>query len=126
MAIHTQQHYKGEHSAFYWAHALRLTAWEIDILRRVVRCRYKNQFKQDLNKIIDTLNIYKQECRYIPKRCTSFWGIFDDMVKDLQLNTQERNILDNVLCIYQPAYMDHYHIKAETLIKNYIEDGKEA
>ena len=43
--IHTQQHYKGEHSAFYWAHALRLTAWEIDILRRVVRCRYKNQFR---------------------------------------------------------------------------------
>ena len=90
-----------------------------------LRCRHKNQFQQDLQKIIDTLSIYKQECKYISKRCTSFWGVFDDMVKDLQLNRQERNILDNVLCIYQPSYTEHYHINAVSLIKNYIEHGKE-
>jgi hypothetical protein len=31
-----------------------------------------------------------------------------------------------VLCVYQPAYMEHYHVKAVSLIKNYISNGKEA
>ena len=118
--IHTQQHYKGEHSAFYWAHALNLTAWEIDILRRVVRCRHKNQFQQDLQKIVDTLSIYKQECKYIPKRCISFWGIFDDMVKDLQLNKFERKILNSVLSIMASSvFDDKEHSRTILLINEY-------
>ena len=46
--IHTQKHYTGKDSLF-------------DILKRIVRCRQKGNFKQDLQKTKDVINIYLKE-----------------------------------------------------------------
>ncbi|HAY3553726.1 hypothetical protein [Elizabethkingia meningoseptica] len=40
---------------------LELNHYEQDILKRLVRCRKKGQFKQDLQKIKDTIDIYINE-----------------------------------------------------------------
>ncbi|MDV3537876.1 hypothetical protein CMU94_01910 [Elizabethkingia anophelis] len=40
---------------------LELNHYEQDILKRLVRCRKKGQFKQDLQKIKDTIDIYLNE-----------------------------------------------------------------
>lgn len=60
-----QQHYindpKTFRSLFELSHILELNEWEFDILKRLVRCRKKGQFKEDLQKIKDTIDIYLNE-----------------------------------------------------------------
>ena len=57
-----QPHYNNSNgSLFQLAEQLGLNHWEFDILKRLVRCRKKGQFKEDLQKIKDTCDIYLQE-----------------------------------------------------------------
>lgn len=60
-----QQHYFNElkqfRSLFELSHILELNEWEFDILKRLVRCRKKGQFSQDIQKIKDTADIYLTE-----------------------------------------------------------------
>ena len=57
-----QPHYDNSSgSLFSLAEQLQLNHWEFDILKRLVRCRKKGQFKEDLQKIKDTCDIYLQE-----------------------------------------------------------------
>lgn len=57
-----QPHYDNSNgSLFSLAGQLQLNHWEFDILKRLVRCRKKGQFKEDLQKIKDTCDIYLQE-----------------------------------------------------------------
>lgn len=57
-----QQHYDNSKGSLYkLADELNLNHWEFDILKRLVRCRKKGQFEQDLNKIKDTVDIYLRE-----------------------------------------------------------------
>ena len=57
-----QAHYNNENGSLYKiATDLGLNHWEFDIFKRLVRCRKKNQFKEDLQKIKDTIDIYLNE-----------------------------------------------------------------
>lgn len=57
-----QSHYDNSRGSLYKvANELNLNHWEFDIFKRLVRCRKKGQFKQDLQKIKDTIDIYINE-----------------------------------------------------------------
>lgn len=57
-----QPHYDNSKGSLYKvATDLNLNHWEFDIFKRLVRCRKKGQFKQDLQKIKDTIDIYIDE-----------------------------------------------------------------
>lgn len=57
-----QQHYDNSKGSLYkMAEELKLNHWEFDIFKRLVRCRKKGQFEEDLQKIKDTIDIYLSE-----------------------------------------------------------------
>ncbi len=58
---HTQKHYIGKDSLYKFATEWELNAYEFDILKRIVRCRRKGNFEQDLNKTKDVIDIYLKE-----------------------------------------------------------------
>ncbi len=59
--IHTQKHYTGKDSLYKFANDWELNAYEFDILKRIVRCRRKGNFEQDLQKTKDVIDIYLKE-----------------------------------------------------------------
>jgi len=59
--IHTQSHYKGKDSLYKFAEEWALNAYEFDIIKRIVRCRHKGSFVQDLTKSKDLIDIYLTE-----------------------------------------------------------------
>jgi len=59
--IHTQKHYTGKDSLYKFATEWELNAYEFDILKRIVRCRRKGKFEQDLQKTKDVIDIYLKE-----------------------------------------------------------------
>jgi len=61
MSINTQSHYKGKDSLYKFAEAWDLNAYEFDIIKRIVRCRHKGSFQQDLQKTKDLIDIYIKE-----------------------------------------------------------------
>jgi hypothetical protein len=67
MSVHTQSHYKGKDSLYKFAEEWDLNAYEFDIIKRIVRCRHKGSFQQDLEKTKDLIDIYlrEQEHNYI-------------------------------------------------------------
>ena len=61
MSVHTQSHYKGKDSLYKFAEEWDLNAYEFDIIKRIVRCRHKGSFQQDLEKTKDLIDIYLKE-----------------------------------------------------------------
>ena len=61
MSVHTQTHYKGKDSLYKFAEDWGLNAYEFDIIKRIVRCRHKGSFQQDLEKTKDLIDIYLKE-----------------------------------------------------------------
>lgn len=62
MSVHTQQHYQGKAGSLYkFAEDWGLNSYEFDIIKRIVRCRHKGKFEEDLKKTKDTIDIYLQE-----------------------------------------------------------------
>ena len=61
MSINTQTHYKGNDSLYKFAEEWGLNAYEFDIIKRIVRCRHKGSFAQDLSKTKDLIDIYIKE-----------------------------------------------------------------
>ena len=61
MSINTQSHYKGKDSLYKFAEEWGLNTYEFDIIKRIVRCRHKGSFQQDLEKTKDLIDIYLQE-----------------------------------------------------------------
>jgi hypothetical protein len=59
--INTQSHYRGKDSLYKFAEDWDLNSYEFDIVKRIVRCRHKGTFKQDLEKTKDLIDIYLQE-----------------------------------------------------------------
>ena len=56
------EHYNNENGSLYlFAQHHNLNAWEFDILKRVVRCRKKGQFKEDLEKTKRVIDLYLKE-----------------------------------------------------------------
>ena len=56
--INTQSHYKGNTSLYKFAEEWDLNSYEFDIIKRIVRCRHKGSFDEDLNKTKDLIDIY--------------------------------------------------------------------
>jgi hypothetical protein len=63
MSVNTQSHYRGKDSLYKFAEEWSLNSYEFDIIKRIVRCRHKGTFEQDLNKTKDLIDIYLQEQR---------------------------------------------------------------
>jgi hypothetical protein len=61
MSVHTQSHYKGKDSLYKFAEEWNLNSYEFDIIKRIVRCRHKGLFEQDLTKTKDLIDIYLKE-----------------------------------------------------------------
>lgn len=56
------EHYNNENGSLYlFAQQHELNAWEFDILKRIVRCRKKGQFKEDLEKTKRVIDLYLKE-----------------------------------------------------------------
>jgi len=51
MSVHTQKHYQGPYSLYKFAEDFKLNAYEFDIIKRIVRCRHKGTFEQDLKRL---------------------------------------------------------------------------
>ena len=61
MSVNTQTHYKGKDSLYKFAEEWALNSYEFDIIKRIVRCRHKGSFHQDLEKTKDLIDIYLRE-----------------------------------------------------------------
>lgn len=62
-SINTQSHYKGSTSIYKVAEDFDLNSYEFDIIKRILRCRHKGSWLQDLEKTKDTIDIYIKEQR---------------------------------------------------------------
>jgi hypothetical protein len=63
MSVNTQSYYQGKDSLYKFAEEWKLNAYEFDIIKRIVRCRHKGTFEQDLQKTKDLIDIYFREQR---------------------------------------------------------------
>jgi hypothetical protein len=55
-------HYDNTNGSLYkFAEDHKLNAWEFDIIKRLVRCRKKGQFKEDLEKTKRVIDLYLKE-----------------------------------------------------------------
>ncbi len=55
-------HYDNSNGSLYlFAEQHKLNAWEFDIVKRIVRCREKGQFKEDLEKTVRVIELYLKE-----------------------------------------------------------------
>jgi len=61
MSVNTQSHYRGKDSLYKFADEWALNSYEFDIIKRIVRCRHKGTFEQDLEKTKDLIDIYLKE-----------------------------------------------------------------
>ena len=57
----TQKHYKGSSTIYKVADDFGLNSYEFDILKRVIRCRHKGNWLEDLQKTKDTIDLYIKE-----------------------------------------------------------------
>jgi len=61
MSVNTQSYYQGKDSLYKFAEEWGLNSYEFDIIKRIVRCRHKGTFDQDLSKTKDLIDIYLKE-----------------------------------------------------------------
>jgi hypothetical protein len=60
--LSNHSHYDNSNGSLYkFAEDHKLNAWEFDIVKRVVRCRKKGQFEDDLKKTKDVIDLYLKE-----------------------------------------------------------------
>ena len=60
-SINTQSHYRGKDTIYKVAEDFDLNSYEFDILKRIIRCRHKGTWLQDLQKTKDTIDLYIKE-----------------------------------------------------------------
>jgi hypothetical protein len=60
--VEKDQHYDNTNGSLYlFAEQHELNAYEFDIIKRIVRCRKKGQFRDDLEKTIRVIELYLKE-----------------------------------------------------------------
>ena len=65
----TPKHYNNRKGSLYkFAEENELNAWEFDIIKRIVRCRKKGAFKEDLIKTKFVIELYLNEYQEIKTR----------------------------------------------------------
>ena len=59
----TQNHYTNPsgHSLYWFANTYNLDAYQFDIIKRIVRCKRKGNFLEDLKKTKSVIDIYIKE-----------------------------------------------------------------
>ena len=58
----TPIHYDNTQGSLYlFAEQQQLNAWEFDAIKRIIRCRKKGSFTEDIDKTIFLLELYKKE-----------------------------------------------------------------
>jgi len=58
----TDEHYDNTNGSIYkFAEQQGLNAWEFDLIKRIVRCRKKGQFREDLEKTKRVIDLYLKE-----------------------------------------------------------------
>ena len=57
-SVNTQYHYVGKSSLYKFSEEWDLNSYEFDIVKRIIRCRKKGQFEEDLKKTKDLIDIY--------------------------------------------------------------------
>ena len=56
------KHYDNTHGSLYaFAEHHQLNAWEFDLVKRIVRCRKKGQWLNDLRKSKEVIDLYMKE-----------------------------------------------------------------
>jgi hypothetical protein len=64
----TPKHYDNTNGSLYlFAEQHKLNAWEFDIIKRIVRCRKKGNFIEDLHKTIEVIKLYENEIQPLNK-----------------------------------------------------------
>ena len=56
-------YYKGKSSLYLFADEYGLNSWEFDAVKRIVRCRHKGNWLEDLEKTKGVIDIYIKECK---------------------------------------------------------------
>jgi len=57
----TQRYYIGSTTIYKVADDFKLNSYEFDIIKRILRCRHKGNWLQDLEKTKDTIDLYIKE-----------------------------------------------------------------
>jgi hypothetical protein len=61
-AFRHDAHYDNKNGSLYkFAEDHKLNCWEFDVIKRIVRCRKKGQFKEDLEKTKRVIDLYLRE-----------------------------------------------------------------
>jgi hypothetical protein len=67
--MNTPKHYDNLKGSLYkFAEDHNLNAWEFDAIKRLVRCRKKGAFKEDLEKTKVVIDLYLKEYEIIDKK----------------------------------------------------------
>lgn len=61
MSNNVKSYYKGNESLYKFAEDWELNSYEFDLIKRIIRCRHKGVFKEDLLKSKDLIDIYLKE-----------------------------------------------------------------
>lgn len=60
--IDTPKYYDNSNGSIYlFAHQHKLNPWETDIIKRIIRCRKKGHWEEDLGKSEDLIALYRLE-----------------------------------------------------------------
>jgi len=64
--VNVKSYYKGKSSLYKFANEWGLNSYEFDLVKRIVRCRHKGVFLEDLEKSKDLIDIYikEQSCNF--------------------------------------------------------------
>jgi hypothetical protein len=96
MNIKTYYNSKSGKSLYQWCEDLQVDIYIFDMVKRVVRCRRKGNFKEDLEKTIDLFQIYNAE-KTVHKEYLYTDNLFIKFVQDWSLNLHEQMICSNIL-----------------------------
>lgn len=118
--MNVKSYYRGELSLYYYSEKMFLSNYEFDILKRVVRCRFKGVMLDDLLKSAALIDILQSE--YVSnlekfKELTTFrqlnkvavFTILDELSDNLELNMFERDILEKLIAL------DYFNLDLEDL-----------
>jgi hypothetical protein len=62
MKIEAPKHYDNSRGSLYkFANDNELNSWEFDLIKRIIRCRKKGNFKEDLEKTKFLIDLYLKE-----------------------------------------------------------------
>jgi hypothetical protein len=68
MKIEAPKHYDNSRGSLYkFANDNGLNSWEFDLIKRIIRCRKKGNFKEDLEKTKFLIDLYLSEFEGIQK-----------------------------------------------------------